>query len=221
MPSIYSYSNAKKPALVALALFVLGAGQNAVSMNYPLDANPGMDLLLWNNDTKQANKKLWESIDTNNIEGAALALSGGADIEKPIYENKIGLTPFHCVASKGSYELAAYLHKWGADINKKTTVGKLTPLHLACENTREEIVRFLIENNVQLDEKTDKGQTPLDIATNKLQQYIKKCPLTKKRNFKSKSSVFENIAKQQDIIIQITNALMARKINATLATLIK
>ncbi|UNU25030.1 ankyrin repeat domain-containing protein [Microcoleus vaginatus] len=74
-------------------------------------------------------------------------------------------TPLHYAATK---EVATLLM---LDINAKDEYGN-TPLHLAIQDARPEIVSFLIANGAQLNVKNSYGATPLHIAVSKNMQNI-------------------------------------------------
>lgn len=67
-----------------------------------------------------------------------------------------------------TYEFAKYLLSRGADIDEANTTsyyGGYTPLFWVVESANEELVRFLVENGANVNATSNKGKTPLSIAT--------------------------------------------------------
>ena len=67
-----------------------------------------------------------------------------------------------------TYEFAKYLLSRGAAIdeaNATSYYGGFTPLFWAVESANEELVRFLVENGANVNATSNKGKTPLSIAT--------------------------------------------------------
>jgi ankyrin repeat protein len=67
-----------------------------------------------------------------------------------------------------TYEFAKYLLSRGADIDEANTTsyyGGYTPLFWAVESANDELVRFLVENGANVNATSNKGKTPLSIAT--------------------------------------------------------
>ena len=55
------------------------------------------------------------------------------------------------------------LFEKGCDINQRNLF-YTTPLHLACQNDRVEVVRFLLENGAAPDAPDEAGITPTDLT---------------------------------------------------------
>ncbi len=67
-----------------------------------------------------------------------------------------------------SYEFAEFLLAQGADIDEANTTdyyGGYTPLFWAVESGNEKLVSFLVKNAANVNLKSNKGKTPLSIAT--------------------------------------------------------
>lgn len=56
-------------------------------------------------------------------------------------------------------------------VNARDAYG-CTPLHLACEEDRQEIVKFLVENGADLEIKNKEEKTPIDLAPIHLKRFL-------------------------------------------------
>jgi uncharacterized protein len=79
--------------------------------------------------------------------------------------NQDGFTPLALACYFGQYEAARYLAFKGADVNQplKGDSG-IRPIHLAVAGNHLDIVRMLIEHDVQINVQHDTGITPLHYA---------------------------------------------------------
>ncbi|CAG2243985.1 unnamed protein product [Mytilus edulis] len=78
--------------------------------------------------------------------------------------NVKGYTPFYLAISNGHIEIANTIIKHGADPNYQNEDGS-TPLHIACETNKLEMVKtLLVQYNVDINKEDNKGRTPLDIS---------------------------------------------------------
>ncbi len=79
--------------------------------------------------------------------------------------NADGFTPLALACYFGHYEVARYLILKGADVNKSlnNSLG-ICPLHLAVANNNLDIVRMLIEHNVQINVQQNSGVSALHYA---------------------------------------------------------
>ncbi len=79
--------------------------------------------------------------------------------------NEDGFTPLALACYFGQYEAARYLIYKGADVNQplKGESG-IRPIHLAVAGNHLDLVRMLLEHNVQLNVQHDTGITPLHYA---------------------------------------------------------
>eukprot|EP01138_Halocafeteria_seosinensis_P007327 gb/GECG01007491.1/.p1 GENE.gb/GECG01007491.1/~~gb/GECG01007491.1/.p1 ORF type:complete len:168 (+),score=26.52 gb/GECG01007491.1/:1-504(+) len=79
-----------------------------------------------------------------------------------------GKATLHSAAMFGYDKIAdALLSEFGADVHQKTTMLKMTPLHLACQVGSLKCVRLFIEDYGALSDvevKDDEGRTPRDVA---------------------------------------------------------
>jgi hypothetical protein len=75
-------------------------------------------------------------------------------------------TYLHIACRKGFTDIAALLIENGADINQPSELNTYTPLHLACEQGHENLVRFLLNEELHtcINEITYSGKTALHIA---------------------------------------------------------
>jgi ankyrin repeat protein len=98
--------------------------------------------------------------DTNQI---AKMLSGPVDVNA---KNGDGLTALMAVAEadNGNNEIAQLLLKHGANVNDIRSDGE-TPLMLAVEQNKVELVRTFLDHNANIEVVRNDGKTPLIIAT--------------------------------------------------------
>merc|ERR1712146_413688 len=81
---------------------------------------------------------------------------------------KDGYTPFHGAGFQGRAAVAKHLLAAGLDPSDRHSDGN-TPLHRACwgrEQRHTDMVRFLLKNGVDPEEKSDQGKTCLDMTSN-------------------------------------------------------
>lgn len=99
-----------------------------------------------------------------------LLLENDADIN--ITDTRVS-TPLHRAASKGNLQIVRifleYIDK--LKINQKDIYGN-TPLHLSCEEDRQDVAILLVENGADVEIKNRGNQTPLDLCSPKLAKLI-------------------------------------------------
>lgn len=79
--------------------------------------------------------------------------------------NTEGFTPLALACYFGQYEVARYLAFKGADVNQSLNDGSgIRPIHLAVAANHIDIVRMLIEHDVQINVQHNTGITPLHYA---------------------------------------------------------
>ena len=90
-----------------------------------------------------------------------LLLKHGAS---PGYQDKDGRTALNIAVDKGDMEMVRLILEHAGDPN--TTDNKLgwSALHCACEKRNTALVTMLLEHGADGDLKSNKGDTPLDIA---------------------------------------------------------
>ena len=82
--------------------------------------------------------------------------------------NDIGRTPLHLAANRDHLELAAWLLKRGADVNRRENSYQLTPLHLAVWGGHLETARLLLKNGANLQAREKDNETVLYYVKNSL-----------------------------------------------------
>ena len=80
-----------------------------------------------------------------------------------------GYTP---LMAAGTKEIAEFLISKGASVNESTIFG--TALHEAVNSRRYEVAKVLLENGASVNAKTNVGKTPLDRATGKIADLLRK-----------------------------------------------
>lgn len=87
-------------------------------------------------------------------------------IKKANLEDKNALveTLFEEVVDGYTSTIQTLIRKSGVDVNSRAPNGGKTPLHVACEVGREDVVNVLINNNADIHATTDEGFTPLHVA---------------------------------------------------------
>ncbi len=92
-------------------------------------------------------------------------------------------TSIHDAAAKGNIDAVKHHLAAGVDVNAKGYRG-FTPLHYAARNGRKEIVELLIAKgadvNVKIVSGPSIGNTPLDLATSKMDDFLPKDKAAKK-----------------------------------------
>lgn len=82
-------------------------------------------------------------------------------------------TPLHRAASKGNQAIVQLLvSRNDLKINCKDNYG-CTPLHLACEEDREDTAVLLVENGADIEARNRCSETPLDLCSVKLARLLK------------------------------------------------
>ena len=112
-------------------------------------------------------------------------LDHGADVEKTGIN---GVTALHCAAEYGSLELVKLLLDGGAELNRKTLISGLTPLHHACMHVFHseklgislggkdhlEVIKLLLDRGANPTLKDKFGKTPLDSVDVEMHQEVTK-----------------------------------------------
>jgi ankyrin repeat protein/L-ascorbate metabolism protein UlaG (beta-lactamase superfamily) len=78
--------------------------------------------------------------------------------------NDVGRTPLHVAANSGHTELAVWLIKQGADVNRRESSYQLTPLHLAVWNGHLEVTRLLLTHGADLQAREKDNENALYYA---------------------------------------------------------
>jgi hypothetical protein len=78
--------------------------------------------------------------------------------------DKYGMTPLHWAAQRDLKDMAELLLDYKADVNAKDSIAGWTPLHVAALEGRKGMVKLLLANRADVNARTNKGETPLQIA---------------------------------------------------------
>lgn len=99
-----------------------------------------------------------------------MLLDNGADIN--IADNR-GATPLHRAASKGNLEIVKFILSFKEDLKVDATdfYGN-TPLHLACEEDRQDEAVLLVQAGAKLDVNNKERRTPLDLCNTYLYRLL-------------------------------------------------
>ncbi|KAK9891567.1 hypothetical protein WA026_015527 [Henosepilachna vigintioctopunctata] len=97
-------------------------------------------------------------------------LEYGADIN--IADNR-SATPLHRAASKGNTAIIKCFLKYNNKLNvdSRDSYGN-TPLHLACEEDRQEEAKLLVQNGASLEMRNAEKKTPLDLCSRALYKLL-------------------------------------------------
>jgi len=99
-----------------------------------------------------------------NVQFVRELLSQGADKN---YIDSQGLSPLHLASKNGLTEVAILLCIYSAEVNAKDRIQQWTPLHYACAEGYDEIVRVLVEHGADPLVRDENGLTPLHWAARK------------------------------------------------------
>ena len=123
---------------------------------------------------KQVQRKLFDSVKKNDLKAAESLLKSGADVNAP--DDK-GLAPLHYAAVCQHVEMVKWLLSHGADVNKKNK-WDWTPLHYALGSDQETdklcpkpnpektmaVVKLLVEAKADINAGDDHGVSPVYLA---------------------------------------------------------
>ena len=95
----------------------------------------------------------------------AALLQGSADTKVLNQKNVFGATPIHLALERNCVEMIQFLVEFDHHIvNKELNTNKLTLAHFACCREQVEIIRYILQFNVELNVQNKDGNTPLHIA---------------------------------------------------------
>ena len=114
---------------------------------------------------------LIDAAEKGNIEAVKQHLAAGADVNAKDVD---GGTPLHEAAVNGHKEIVKLLIAKGADVNAKGGRWGGTPLLYAVAEDHLEIAEILIDKGTDLNVQDIHGETPLDLASGKTAELIRK-----------------------------------------------
>jgi len=109
---------------------------------------------------------IYQAASIGDLETVEKLLESGTDVNQ---KNRQGYTP---LMAAGTKEIAEFLISKGASVNESTIFG--TALHEAVNSRRYEVAKVLLENGASVNAKTNVGKTPLDRATGKIADLLRK-----------------------------------------------
>jgi|GEM_PF-1483421 len=114
----------------------------------------------------------WDSnvsvaLSEGDLEALRLWLSVKEDGIRRIGSNSAsrGRNMLHEASSLGHESIVRYLLSYNININKKTTLGRVTALHLAADQGHNNIVRVLVHSGADVNAETKSGERPLHLAS--------------------------------------------------------
>mmetsp|Transcript_2170 Transcript_2170/g.5023 ORF Transcript_2170/g.5023 Transcript_2170/m.5023 type:complete len:187 (+) Transcript_2170:95-655(+) len=120
------------------------------------DFNAGDDL------QRQKNEELLEAVSEGNVASAAQVLEVGAQIDKA--KNHNGCTALHIASHRGDSKMLAYLLTWKPDLEVRTDLLKITPLHAAINSKSADCVCLLLDAGADFEAQTDTGERPIHLS---------------------------------------------------------
>ena len=133
---------------------------------------------------------IYQAANIGDLETVEKLLESGTDVNQKIRQ---GYTP---LMAAGTKEIAEFLISKGASVNESTIFG--TALHEAVNSRRYEVAKVLLENGASVNAKTNVGKTPLDRATGKTADLLRKHGGKTAEELKAAELVFE-AAETRDI----------------------
>ena len=102
---------------------------------------------------------LMRAVLRNNFKSAEILIKEGASLK--IRDNR-GYTPLLRACEKGNLEMAKLLIKDKSEFKEKVLLNpKKTALHLAIKKDNLELIKWLLENGLDINSKDEDGRTPL------------------------------------------------------------
>mmetsp|Transcript_25542 Transcript_25542/g.51915 ORF Transcript_25542/g.51915 Transcript_25542/m.51915 type:complete len:190 (+) Transcript_25542:162-731(+) len=111
---------------------------------------------------RQKNEELLESVEEGNVPAASTVLEVGASIDKAINAN--GCTALHIACHRGDTKMLAFLLTWKPDLEVRTKLLKITPLHAAINSKSADCVSLLLDAGADFESQTDTGERPVHLA---------------------------------------------------------
>ncbi len=101
------------------------------------------------------------AVSRNSVNLASLLLDHGASTS---HLSRADITPLHQGALQGHVATTATLIKRGADVNTKTKIRGLSPLHVAARGGDEDIVKMLLTSKADAFAQNKEGDTAMHVA---------------------------------------------------------
>ena len=101
------------------------------------------------------------AVSRNSVNLASLLLDHGASTS---HLSRADITPLHQGALQGHVATTATLIKRGADVNTKTKIRGLSPLHVAARGGDEDIVKMLLTHKADAFAQNKEGDTAMHVA---------------------------------------------------------
>lgn len=109
------------------------------------------------------NERLWQAVELNDMFEAEKYLDFNEFNEASLYDQN-GQTMIHKAAGLGNAEMMMLLIERTGAYPDLVNTSLATPLHLACRNGRDNVVKFLLGCGVDVNLQDEHGQTPLLIC---------------------------------------------------------
>jgi ankyrin repeat protein len=134
---------------------------------------------------------LMRAVLRNNYKSAEILIKAGASLK--IRDNR-GYTPFQRACEKGYLEIAKLLIKDKSEFKDKILLNpKKSALHLAIKKDNLELMKWLLENGLDINTKDEDGKTPLMDAVSNLKPSTVKFLLEKGASVNDTSNNGEDI----------------------------
>jgi len=111
--------------------------------------------------------RIAEAIKSEDVDAVRRVLDEGADVNA---QGGYGQMPLHRAAPHASVEMVTLLLDRGAAIDAQDRQKGWSPLHEATNWRNVEVVRLLLERGAKPSLKATHGQTPLDLAKERLEE---------------------------------------------------
>ncbi|KAL4796958.1 hypothetical protein BDV19DRAFT_398005 [Aspergillus venezuelensis] len=128
---------------------------------------------------------LIELIEAQNVKAVRSLLANGANANVCAEESKV--PPLGFSAGWGNEDISLLLLKYGAKLETRDS-GGFTPLHMACEGDRLNIVTLLLDEGANIETIANDNHTPLTSATSKQQSEMVRLLLSRGANVEATDS---------------------------------
>ncbi len=111
------------------------------------------------------------AVSVGSVEITALLLEKKAD---PNLINKQKRSPLFYAASKNRIQIAQLLLEAGANVDMRDSLGQSAAFRaMAAEEERDDIIEYLVDNNVNLDVRNKEEKTAFDVCSKKFYDFLK------------------------------------------------